>query len=133
MSSRIFIDTGFIIALINQRDQYHLQASKLAEQLENHLLLTTDAVMLEISNSLSRNFKRESIEIIEQFLASEEVEVIHLAPQLFDKAFALYKAYQDKQWGLVDCISFVVMQEAEVTQVLTFDRHFKQAGFQVLL
>lgn len=40
--------------------------------------------------------------------------------------------YQDKEWGLVDCISFVVMWEAGVTQVLTFDQHFAQAGFQVL-
>jgi hypothetical protein len=41
--------------------------------------------------------------------------------------------YQDKAWGLVDCISLIVMNQAEVTQALTFDQHFVQAGFQALM
>jgi uncharacterized protein len=40
---------------------------------------------------------------------------------------------QDKAWGLVDCISFIVMREAGVNQALTFDQHFVQAGFQALM
>lgn len=131
--NRIFVDTGFVIGLINQRDQYHQQASELANRFEGYPLLVTDAVLLEIGNALVRNYKKEVIEIIEQFFDSDEVEVVRLTPQLFDQAFALYKMYEDKQWGLVDCISFAVMREAGVSQALTFDRHFVQAGFQVLM
>ncbi len=61
------------------------------------------------------------------------MEVVHLTPQLFRQALAMYKTYQDKAWSLVDCISFVVMREVGVTAALTFDRHFEQAGFQVLM
>jgi predicted nucleic acid-binding protein len=61
---------------------------------------------------------------MEKFLASDSVEVIRLNPDLFDEALSLYKKHQDKSWGLVDCISFVVMKKYEVTQALTFDRHF---------
>jgi predicted nucleic acid-binding protein len=39
---------------------------------------------------------------------------------------------QDKQWGLVDCISFVVMREMNLTEALSFDQHFAQAGFKLL-
>jgi uncharacterized protein len=46
VSNRIFIDTLFVIALINRRDQYHQQALDLAEQFEGHPLLVTDAVLL---------------------------------------------------------------------------------------
>jgi predicted nucleic acid-binding protein len=35
----------------------------------------------------------------------------------------------DKEWGLTDCISFVMMQERGLTTVLTVDKHFEQAGF----
>jgi len=133
VSNRIFVDTLFVVALINQRDQYHQQASELADQFEGHPLLVTDAVLLEIGNALARNYKQEAVAIIEQFFASDEVEIVRLSPQLFEQAFAIYSTYQDKEWSLVDCVSFVVMREAGVSQALTFDRHFIQAGFQALM
>jgi uncharacterized protein len=131
--NKIFVDTLFVVALINQRDQYHQQASELADSLETHPVITTDAVLLEIGNALARNYKDEAVEIIEHFLTSNEVEIVRLTPELFAQAFTLYKTHQDKAWGLVDCISFVVMKQAGITQALTFDQHFVQAGFQALM
>jgi predicted nucleic acid-binding protein len=66
-------------------------------------------------------------------LAAEEVDVVHLTPDLCAQGFRLYKSHQDKAWGLVDCISFMVMREAGLNQALTFDQHFVQAGFQALM
>lgn len=63
--TRIFVDSGFVIALINQRDQYHQQALELADRFEGYPLLTTDAVLLEIGNALSRNYKQEAADVIE--------------------------------------------------------------------
>lgn len=48
---------------------------------------------------LARNYKRETIEIIEQFLDAEEVEVVRLTPRLFERAFALYTAHRIKHGG----------------------------------
>jgi len=45
----------------------------------------------------------------------------------------LYQNRPDKNWSLTDCISFVVMQEHGITEALTADRHFEQAGFVPLL
>jgi predicted nucleic acid-binding protein len=123
----------FVVALVNPRDQYHQRATELADRFEHSPLLTTDAVLLEIGNALARNFKQQAVEIVEHFFDSEEVEIVRLTPQLFEQAFELFKAYEDKAWGLIDCVSFVVMQEAGVSQALTFDQHFKQAGFQALM
>jgi hypothetical protein len=95
--------------------------------------LTTDAVLLEIGNALSRNIKKECVEIIEHFLTSDDVQVIHLHPPLFRRAFGLYKSHVDKHWGLVDCLSFVVMNEFRITDLLTADKHFEQAGVNVLI
>ncbi|MEA5570679.1 type II toxin-antitoxin system VapC family toxin [Calothrix sp. UHCC 0171] len=131
--NKIFVDTLFVVALINQRDQYHQKASELADSLETHPLITTDAVLLEIGNALARNYKDEAVEIIEHFLTSDEVEIVRLNPEFFTQAFKLYKTHQDKAWGLVDCISFIVMKQSGITQALTFDQHFVQAGFQALM
>ena len=128
-----FIDTSFVVALINQRDQYHVQAVELASQFEKRSLVTTDAVLLEIGNALARNFKEASIQIIEYFLTSDEVEIIPLNTQLFARAFELYRSHLDKSWGLIDCVSFVVMRDFGLSESLTADKHFEQAGFAVLL
>jgi uncharacterized protein len=133
VKGKIFVDTLFIVALINKRDQYHQIALQFVQEFENYPLITTDAVLLEIGNALSNNYKNEAVELIEYFLESDDVEVVRLNPDLFDEALSLYKKHQDKSWGLVDCISFVVMKKYEVTQSLTFDRHFIQAGFQALM
>src|SRR5438045_5369061 len=107
--NQTFVDTLFVVALINPRDQYHAKAAALAAEYENTHLLTTDAVLLEIGNGLARNHKQEAVEVIENFLGSEEVEIVRLNSQLFERAFELYKRYKDKNWGLIDCISFIVM------------------------
>lgn len=133
MRTKIFIDTWFIVALINKRDQYHQKALALAEQFDNYPLITTDAILLEVGNGLSSNYRNEVAELIEEFLTSDDVEVVRLTPKLFDEALRLFKKHHDKSWGLVDCISFIVMREQNVTQALTFDKHFIQAGFQALM
>ena len=54
-----FVDTSFVIALIDKSDQYHSQALQLAARFDKHSLVTTDAVLLEIGNALARNFKAQ--------------------------------------------------------------------------
>jgi predicted nucleic acid-binding protein len=128
-----FIDTLFVVALISQRDRYHEQATEMADLYEGQPLLTTEGVLLEIGNALARGYKAEAVEVIQGFLSSPDVQVVRLTPELFDRAFALYQSHQDKEWGLIDCISFIVMGDAGAAEALTFDKHFVQAGFRALL
>ncbi len=133
MAARIFVDTMYVVALINENDEYHELASELAEKHENSSFVTTDSVLLEIANALARNYKEQAVEIIEYFFSSDEVEIVHLNPVLFEKAFQRYKMYLDKTWSLVDCISFEVMKEKKLTDALTGDKHFEQTGFNRLM
>lgn len=61
---------------------------------------------------------QEAIEVIDSLFAADDVEIVHLTPQLFDRAYALYKQYEDKAWGLIDCVSFVVMRDSVMQRVL---------------
>lgn len=132
-NNRIFIDTSYVVALINSRDQYHDRAVALSYQLENESFVITDSVLLEIGNALSRNYKTDAIAVINGFLASDDVEVMPLTSEQFQRSFNLYSSYQDKSCGLVDCISFTVMRDLNLSIALTSDQHFIQAGFQTLL
>ncbi|WP_204103714.1 MULTISPECIES: PIN domain-containing protein [Spirulina sp. CCY15215] len=102
MSNKIFVDTLFIVGLLNKRDQYHQKALELSQQFNRHPLITTDAIFLEVGNALSSSHKNQVVEFIETFLESDEVEVIRLTSDLFEQALTLYRQHQDKSWGLVD-------------------------------
>ena len=131
--NRTFVDTAFVVGLVNQKDQYHDLAMELSKKYENAPLLITEAVMLEIGNALAKDYKQEAIEIIKAFRVSDEVMIVELNAQIFSKGFEMYEKYKDKAWGMVDCISFVVMRENKITDALTSDDHFKQAGFNILM
>lgn len=127
MPDRIFVDTSFVLALINERDQYHDQAEALSYNFENSPLIITDAVLLEIGNALAKDFREEAVMIIKVLRSSKRVEVVEIDAQLFEKGLGVYQKYDDKTWGLVDCISFVVMQEYGIAEVLTFDGDFTRS------
>jgi predicted nucleic acid-binding protein len=129
----LFIDTAYLLARVNRRDQYHSRANALTRQYIGRRFIVTDGVLLETGNALARRFRPAAIRLIEQFLASPQIEVVYMTPELFAAAIALYKQMDDKQWSLVDCVSFVVMRERSIAAALTSDRHFIQAGFQALL
>jgi predicted nucleic acid-binding protein len=131
--NRVFVDTSFVVALVNEKDQHHDRASELAILFDGYPLITTDAVLLEIGNALARNFKEQSSEIIEDFLTSDEIVVVHLDEQLFERAFEMYRTHKDKDWGMTDCLSFVVMRERGIADALTGDGDFSQAGFNALM
>ena len=132
MANRVFVDTSFVLALINERDQYHKQAEALSFKFEESLLITTVGVLLEIGNALAKDFRREANAVIDLLRTSARVEVIHINDRLLEKALEIYEKYDDKTWGLVDCISFIVMGEHGLTDVLTFDADFAAAGFTVI-
>ena len=131
--NRVFIDTSFVVALVNEKDQHHARASELSETFDGQPLITTDAVLLEVGNAFARSFKKQAAEIIADFLTSDEVEVVNLDATLFQKAFELYRTHTDKAWGMTDCVSFVVMRERGVADALTSDKDFRQAGYNALM
>ncbi|MEN3335429.1 MAG: uncharacterized protein V7641_4794 [Blastocatellia bacterium] len=134
--TELFLDTAFAIALSSPKDEHHEKALRLAEQLEieGTRLLTTRAVVLEIGNALSKQrYRKASVELLESLEQDPKVEIIPMTEDLYERGFELYQSRPDKEWGITDCVSFVVMQERGVTEALTTDEHFEQAGFKALL
>jgi uncharacterized protein len=58
------------------------------------------------------------------------VEIVPLTEDLYSRSLNLFRDRTDKEWGLTDCISFVLMNERKITHALTADVHFQQAGFE---
>jgi len=134
--TRIFLDTSFAVALSSSKDHHHAQAVALARDLERQgsQMVTTRAVILEIGNSLSRKRHRSQGVALLEFLETDpRVEIVPVAEDLYRKGFEIFRRRHDKEWSLVDCMSFVVMQDRRLLESLTTDDHFRQAGFRALL
>ncbi|MGK5095465.1 VapC toxin family PIN domain ribonuclease, partial [Deltaproteobacteria bacterium TL4] len=73
------------------------------------------------------------VAFIEGLKASPSVEIVHIDAALDRRAWELFTQRNDKDWSLVDCSSFMVMKEFHITEALTTDHHFEQAGYVCLL
>ena len=136
MINKIFLDTAFAVALITPKDIFYEKAHDLSKQLRasETPLITTRAVLLEIGNSLAKeNTRKAAIEMLESIEADETITTVAVTEELYEEAFKLFRSRMDKEWGLTDCISFIVMKKFGVTEALTTDRHFEQAGFKPLM
>ncbi len=95
--------------------------------------VTTDFVLLEVADALCRTSLRAKTIATINRLRQGVVKIVPLSEDLMNKGWVLYQQRPDKEWGLTDCTSFVVMQELGMTEAFTSDHHFTQAGFAILL
>jgi hypothetical protein len=96
-------------------------------------LWTTEAVLIEIGNAFGARNRQAAVDFVRQFYRTPNAHVVPVTTDLLSRALALYESHRDKTWGLADCISFTVMREQGLTDALTADAHFVQAGFRALL
>jgi uncharacterized protein len=131
----LFLDTSFVIALEMARDNQHKAATRYwANYVQAPVpLITTDMVFAEIVTFFNaRGLHDKAVEVGERLLASQLVEMVSITPELRHEAWLLFKRQSDKGYSLADCASFVVMRKRRISQALSFDVHFAQAGFQLV-
>lgn len=128
-----FIDTGYWLAVVNTRDVFYARATELARVLRGPFV-TTELVVIELGDSLTRlQWRSVAIPLLQTIRGDPHIEIVPFTTALLERAIALYTARSDKEWGLTDCVSFLVMQDRGVTEALSADQHFIQAGFRALL
>ena len=127
-----FADTFYFLALLNQHDSAHSAA--LIKSQGPGRILTTEWVLAEVADAMSHRTKRRAfLELFSLLSREPDVVIVPASSELFQMGIELYSSRLDKDWSLTDCISFVVMKDRGITEALTGDHHFEQAGFVALL
>ena len=132
----LFADTSYWAALLAVRDQYHPAALRWKNWVDDQSawVVTTEAILWELLNMLAAPARRmHALEVYRQSQIGDGVEVIPYETEQIEAAVELYASRKDKGWSLTDCLSFVEMRSLHVTDALTADHHFRQAGFHALL
>ena len=133
---QVFADTSYWIALLNPRDHFHEKAVVAAGRLSSFVIVTSEMVLVEFLNGFSdkgprlRNAVASAVEVLR---SDRKLIVMPQTSEQFEDALKQYQKATDKSWSLTDCASFKIMQDRGIRLVLTHDRHFAQAGFDVLL
>lgn len=136
MSRSIFLDTHGWLAVLNATEALHAQALALWLELmrQGNQVVLTDWVIAETGNGLARSgTKNRFAQVVQEMMEAPSVEVVVVDHDLLRRALSSYAKYTDNTWGLVDCASFIVMQERGITEAFTSDHDFEQAGFTCLL
>lgn len=135
MSALTFLDTGYLLALELAKDQNHRAAARHWQGFlrQQPRLVTTTFVFDEtVTFFNAHGHHAKAVEVGSNLRDSPSIRLIHVHERMFDAGWMLLQRHQDKRYSLTDCISFVVMRDLGIVRALTFDRHFVQAGFEVL-
>jgi uncharacterized protein len=129
----LFADTFYFLAVINPDDSCHQDALTLSAANEAPLL-TTAWILAEVADALAETANRRLSRQLYFDLRDDPVNIV-VPPSIdsFERGFSLYHNRLDKGWSLTDCISFLVMEDHGISEALTGDHHFEQAGFRPLL
>lgn len=131
--SAVFADSFYFLARLNRDDEAHERAVRLGTQ-EARPIVTTGWVLTELGDAMSSSANRPAfLGLLEVLQSSPDARIIPASAEFFDRGVQLYAKRPDKEWSLTDCISFVVMMDEKITDALTGDHHFEQAGFRALL
>jgi predicted nucleic acid-binding protein len=129
----IFVDTGYLLAVLNSHDELFERSQRWARVIHERLI-TTEYVAWELVNAFSDPIDRPKAHAaIDEIRQSANWDLISASPSLFDEGLTLHQLRLDKHWSLTDCTSFITMERLKIARALAYDHHFEQAGFQALL
>ena len=133
MNEAVFADTSYFIALVSNDDEAHALAVDHAQRFDG-MIVTTEWVLAELAGYLAGpRGRRVYGGLVADLRANANFVSVHATHELFSAGERLYLDRPDKSWSLIDCTSFVVMNERRLVKALTTDHHFERAGFTAVL
>ncbi len=135
-SGEVFVDTSGLYALVEKNDGHHAAARTVVEKLlrSGHRLVVTDYVVAETVNlSTVRSGQRVAVRVLDLIEQSAGIRIEWIGTSRFEATKAFFRKHADHDYSFTDCTSFIVMRELRLTQAVTTDGHFREAGFEVLL
>ncbi len=132
MSERVFVDSSAYYALTDPRDEHHADAVVAVQRLgrEGNDLYTSNFVAAEMHGLILNRLERYTAERVLDRLYAGATRIVRATQGDETRAREIIHQNQDKEYSLVDAISFAVMQRLHIHVAWTYDHHFEQFGFR---
>jgi uncharacterized protein len=130
----VFVDTSGFVALFANRDSLHTNARAMQARLirGRQQLVTTNFVLSEMHALLLARVGRDIAMRSLIGIDRSDTVVVRVGEDDETRAREILIRYDDKDFTLVDAMSFAVMERLDISRAFTFDRHFEQYGFQTV-
>jgi len=133
---KVFADACYWIALLNPKDGLHEAAEQVSGGLGPCRIVTSEMVLVELLNGLGAlgdEQRKAAAQTVKSLESDPNVEIVPQTSLQFRSAVERYASRLDKKWSATDCASFLLMEEKDMSEALTADHDFKQAGFTILM
>lgn len=132
----VFVDTGVWVAFYSARDPRHAEAkaafARLGGGAECRTFVTSDYVVAETVTRLRYDHGlRAALRAWDELDAEDVAMVEAVTESHLLEAKAIFHKYRDQALSVTDATSFALMRQMEIVDALTFDGHFRLAGFVV--
>lgn len=126
-----FVDTSFLFAGFDPRDDRHHDACALSERTHDDRLVTTNHVVGELwTLARRRESHAAAVSVVERLThESPRIDVAHVDADLEREALAWLRRHDEREYSYVDATSFAYMRRNGITDALAFDGDFAAAGF----
>lgn len=129
----MLLDTSGVVCCFDATEPRHSDAMTFLDAAAvrlTHNYVLAEFVALAHARKLPRPL---ALAFVTAVMENPDIEVHWVDEELHGAALALLRAQLDKSYSLCDAVSFVLMRQRGITEALTTDHHFEQAGFVRLL
>jgi uncharacterized protein len=120
MRNRALIDSGFLYALFDADDRYHI-AVQAVRQLDDTKALVPDVILVEATFLARSDGKIESVlELLDAFNATD-FELVALTRDDVRRARDIMADYPEARLDFVDCCIMAMAERLNITRIYTID------------
>jgi predicted nucleic acid-binding protein len=131
----IFVDTGAFVARYIRQDGHHRRARRAWAEIDRSRsrCFTSNFVLDETFTLLGRRSSYPfAADRARALLSSTALTILRPDADDETRAVDLFAKFADQRVSFTDCVSFILMRRHRLAQAFTFDRHFADAGFEVM-
>ncbi|RLA89174.1 MAG: hypothetical protein DRG58_05850 [Deltaproteobacteria bacterium] len=133
MSRRVFVDASGWIALMYEKDGHHDTAAKLYERelRQDSQFFISNWTIYEAFSMIKKKAGIHQAEKLRDLV--EDINIVaalKVDSKIEAEAVKLFWDYKDKNWGIVDITSLLIMKKCHCQYALAFDQHFREAAEQ---
>ena len=126
-------DTSALLAMILRDDAHHASAARWLRASRSARFVVSDLVVAELATRLrARAGAPRAVGAVRDLLRSPRYDLVFIDSALLDGALDRMERLDDKRLSLTDCTSFELMEQVGLQAAFTFDRDFRDCGFETV-